>query len=386
MTGAGLPGGWSLPLLDQIARVTSGKRLPKGRSVTALPTPHPYIRVTDMRMGKVDLTNIHYVPEDVAPKIARYTVDAGDLYISCAGTLGIVGMVPSVLSGANLTENANRISCIQINPHYLLHVLMSEMIQAHIRNIQTVGAQPKLALGRIRSFAIPCPDNPNEQEAIAEALSDADALIDGLERLIAKKRLIKQGAMQDLLTTKRRLPGFSGEWIATQLSEHTTHGAGNSSLIKGTLQASGKTGSFPAFTASGPDLMLDFYEQDGDAIVVSAVGSRCGKSFRARGRWTAIANTHVVRCKATLDPDFAFLFLNEEDFWVKGGTGQPFVLVRRTFERNFKLPGLEEQRAIAEVFADMDAEIQALETRLEKARQVKEGMMQNLLTGRIRLV
>jgi type I restriction enzyme S subunit len=339
-----------------------------------------------MRMGKVDLTNIHYVPEDVAPKIARYTVDAGDLYISCAGTLGIVGMVPSVLSGANLTENANRISCIQINPHYLLHVLMSEMIQAHIRNIQTVGAQPKLALGRIRSFAIPCPDNPNEQEAIAEALSDADALIDGLERLIAKKRLIKQGAMQDLLTTKRRLPGFSGEWIATQLSEHTTHGAGNSSLIKGTLQASGKTGSFPAFTASGPDLMLDFYEQDGDAIVVSAVGSRCGKSFRARGRWTAIANTHVVRCKATLDPDFAFLFLNEEDFWVKGGTGQPFVLVRRTFERNFKLPGLEEQRAIAEVFADMDAEIQALETRLEKARQVKEGMMQNLLTGRIRLV
>ncbi|MEY8837623.1 restriction endonuclease subunit S, partial [Cribrihabitans sp. XS_ASV171] len=212
MTGAGLPDGWSLPLLDQIARVTSGKRLPKGQSVTALPTPHPYIRVTDMRMGKVDLMNIHYVPEDVAPKIARYTVDAGDLYISCAGTLGIVGMVPSVLSGANLTENANRISCIQINPHYLLHVLMSEMIQAHIRNIQTVGAQPKLALGRIRSFAIPCPDNPNEQEAIAEALSDADALIEGLERLIAKKRLIKQGAMQDLLTAKRRLPGFSGEW------------------------------------------------------------------------------------------------------------------------------------------------------------------------------
>jgi type I restriction enzyme S subunit len=139
-------------------------------------------------------------------------------------------------------------------------------------------------------------------------------------------------------------------------------------------------------TASGPDLMLDFFEQDGDAIIISAVGSRCGKSFRARGKWSAIANTHVLRCREGLDVDFAFIFMNDEDFWLKGGTGQPFVLVRRTLERPLLLPPVNEQQAIASVLRDMDAEIQTLESRLAKARAVKEGMMQNLLTGRVRLV
>ena len=78
--------------------------------------------------------------------------------------------------------------------------------------------------------------------------------------------------------------------------------------------------------------------------------------------------------------------MNDEDFWLKGGTGQPFVLVRRTLERPLLLPPVNEQQAIASVLRDMDAEIQTLESRLAKARAVKEGMMQNLLTGRVRLV
>lgn len=116
-------------------------------------------------------------------------------------------------------------------------------------------------------------------------------MVAGLERVIAKKRLIKQGAMQDLLTARRRLPGFSGEWAKVQLKDDTSHGSGNSGLIKGTLQRSGRVGDYPAFTAFGPDLMLDFFEQEGDAIIISAVGSRCGKAFRAKGKWSAIANT-----------------------------------------------------------------------------------------------
>ncbi|SDG19623.1 restriction endonuclease subunit S [Rhodobacter capsulatus] len=386
MSKGTLPEGWSLKRLDELARVTSGKRLPKGRRLSTAQTDHPYIRVTDMFMGGVDTSGIQYVPDDVFPEIAQFTVAAGDIFISCAGTLGLVGIVPESLHGANLTENANRIWSIQCDRRFLLSVLMSDRIQSVIQNIQTVGAQPKLALGRIRSFEILCPDNLPEQQAIAAALSDADGVVAGLERVIAKKRLIKQGAMQDLLTARRRLPGFSGEWAKVQLKDYTSHGSGNSGLIKGTLQRSGRVGDYPAFTASGPDLMLDFFEQEGDAIIISAVGSRCGKAFRAKGKWSAIANTHVLRCREGLDVDFAFIFMNDEDFWLKGGTGQPFVLVRRTLERPLLLPPVNEQQAIASVLRDMGAEIQNLESRLTKARAVKEGMMQNLLTGRVRLV
>lgn len=397
MTATGLPEGWSLPRLDQIARVTSGKRLPKGQSVTALATPHPYIRVTDMRMGKVDLSNIHYVPEDVAPTISRYTVDAGDLYISCAGTLGIVGLVPEVLHGANLTENANRVSGIHINPHYLLHVLMSEMIQGHIQNIQTVGAQPKLALGRIRSFEIPCPDDPKEQEAIAEALSDADALIEGLERLIAKKRLIKQGAMQDLLTAKRRLPEFSGEWSMRKFGEIA--GIRNQKIqTLGDLRAEkcieleqieGETGRLRFWTTAADRTTTKYLFAPGD-VLFGRLRPYLRKYFLAVRE--GVCSTEIWPLMALgVTSNFLYHVVQSDPFVAAAcesyGTHMPRADWGKllTFELNVPEDSTK-QDAIGSVLVDMDAEVQALETRLGKARQVKEGMMQNLLTGRIRLV
>jgi type I restriction enzyme S subunit len=395
MIEAGLPVGWSLPRLDQIARVTSGKRLPKGRGVTALPTPHPYIRVTDMRMGKVDLSNVHYVPEDVAPKIARYTVDAGDIYISCAGTLGIVGLVPEVLNGANLTENANRISGIQIDRHYLLHVLMSEAIQGHIQNIQTVGAQPKLALGRIRSFAIPCPDDRKEQEAIAEALSDADALIEGLERLIAKKRLIKQGAMQDLLTAKRRLPGFSGEWSVSQVGSKVRMQVGFPFPSAGFSKREAGPRLIRNRDLRSDSDQVFFSGEYSDAYLVKpgevliGMDGDFAPTIWKGGR--ALLNQRVGRLSPLGDNQIAFFHycLQAELSRIEAATSGTTVkhLSHRDVDKiEIPIPDPDEQGAIAGALLDMDAEIQALETRLEKARQVKEGMMQNLLTGRIRLV
>lgn len=194
-----IPEDWDVKTIDQIGFVTSGKRLPLGSSLVEHPTPHPYVRVTDMRLGTVSLAEIKFVPESVFPAIKRYRIYCDDIFISVAGSLGIVGKVPKELDGANLTENADRITKITCSQDYLLHVLMSPLIQNTIDSIQTVGAQPKLALTRIRKFAIPLPPLP-EQRAIAEALGDVDGLLGGLERLIAKKRDLKQAAMQQLLT------------------------------------------------------------------------------------------------------------------------------------------------------------------------------------------
>jgi type I restriction enzyme, S subunit len=381
-----IPEDWAVKSLDAMAFVTSGKRLPLGRSLTDHETPHPYIRVTDMRHGTVSLGDIKFVPRDAFPAIKRYRIFTDDIFISVAGTLGIVGKIPQELDGANLTENADRITNIACSRDYLLHVLMSPLTQNTIESLQTIGAQPKLALTRIRKFEIPLPPTKAEQEAVAEALSDADALIESLEQILAKKRQIKQGAMQELLTGKKRLPGFSGGWDVTTFGDLLRHHSGNSALIKGKLSNLPLAGYFDAYSASGQDVWHHGFENEGYALIVSAVGSRCGKTFKAHGKWSAIANTHVVwpdHCK--VDAGFLFLFLNNEDFWLKSGSGQPFVLFKQSFAQELRIPPVTEQTAIATVLSDMDAEIAALEVKLAKARSLKQGMMQELLTGRIRL-
>jgi type I restriction enzyme S subunit len=151
-------------------------------------------------------------------------------------------------------------------------------------------------------------------------------------------------------------------WAEASFSEIASHRSGNGKLIKGRLQAAPAEGLYCAFSASGQDVWRDDYEFEGDAIVVSAVGARCGKAFRASGRWSAIANTHVVRARPGIaDTDFLYLILNDENFWEKGGTAQPFVKVRATFERKLALPPLSEQRRIV-------AMLNAFEVRIRRAR------------------
>ena len=212
-----IPEDWELKAIKEFAAVKGGKRLPLGRSLTDKQTAHPYVRVTDMRQGGVDLHDIKYVPDDVFPAIRNYRISSSDLFISVAGTLGIVGKVPPELDGANLTENADKITNIGCDQDFLLYNLLSERIQGSIDSARTVGAQPKLALGRIENFKVALPPTSIEQRAIAGALSDVDALIGALDHLIAKKRDLKQAAMQQLLTGQTRLPGFHGEWENTTL-------------------------------------------------------------------------------------------------------------------------------------------------------------------------
>ena len=272
-----------------------------------------------------------------------------------------------------------------VEQDFLYHVL-TDLEPRWTKKGQT-GSQMNLNTGLIKGTKIAVPKDGVEQSAIATALSDVDALLAAQDALITKKRAIKQGAMQELLTGKRRLPGFDGEWEETNFTSITRQHSGNSALIKGRLPNEPLSGLFPAYSASGQDVWCSHFEHEGNALIVSAVGSRCGKAFLARGKWSAIANTHVIWPDETqADPGFVNCFLNNEDFWLKGGTGQPFVLVRLSLLQMVALPPLEEQKAIVRVLSDMDIEITALETKRDKTAQLKQGMMQELLTGRIRLV
>lgn len=197
--------GWVVKEVDEIAEVRSGKRLPLGNFLTHKETNHPYIRVTDMYYGGIRLNELMYVPNDIYPLIRNYRIFKEDIFISVAGTLGIVGKIPCELDGANLTENANRFTNIQCDRDYLLFVLSSPLIQNVIESEKTLGAQPKLALTRIRKFKIPLPIDNQEQTRIATILSGMDTEIAALEAKLAKYRHIKQGMMQNLLTGRIRL-------------------------------------------------------------------------------------------------------------------------------------------------------------------------------------
>ncbi|HEY1768690.1 MAG TPA: restriction endonuclease subunit S [Chthoniobacterales bacterium] len=137
------------------------------------------------------------------------------------------------------------------------------------------------------------------------------------------------------------------------------HHSGNSKLIKGKLHDAPADNLFPAFSATGQDVWRDAYDREGDAIIISAVGARCGKCFLARGRWSAIANTHVVwPDPEKADIKFLWYLLNDEQFWIRSGSAQPFVAVRKTFEKEIFVPPLREQQQIV-------AEIEKQFTRLE---------------------
>jgi type I restriction enzyme S subunit len=155
-------------------------------------------------------------------------------------------------------------------------------------------------------------------------------------------------------------------WVQTTLSELTHHKSGNSKLIKGKLPAEKSDRLFQGFSASGPDVWCPSFEHEGDAIIVSAVGARCGKAFRASGKWSAIANTHIVwPDHDVIDVDYLHRLLNDENFWIKGGSAQPFVKTTATFERPFLLPPLKEQRRIV-------AKIEALQERSGRAAKTLE--------------
>ena len=117
--------------------------------------------------------------------------------------------------------------------------------------------------------------------------------------------------------------------------------------IKNTASPIKKDGWFPTYSASGQDVWLPDYRFDMRGIVVSAVGARCGKAFKADGKWNICANTHALSVDESIaDRDYCWYLLNNEDWWIKGGTAQPFVKVKDSLKRDHSFPSLETQRII----------------------------------------
>ncbi|MBO8169195.1 MAG: restriction endonuclease subunit S [Thermoanaerobacteraceae bacterium] len=293
---------------------------------------------------------------------------------------------------------------------YIFYYFQSNMIKKQIS--ENIGATiNQITNKNLNSFLIAIPKDVEEQQAIAEALSDVDNLITSLEKLIDKKRKIKQGTMQELLTGKRRLPGFTGEWEKKVM--------GNIGVTYG-----GLTNKTKADFIDGNSLYIPFLNIMNNPVVdinsLECVRIDSDERQNKVEKGDLFFNTssetpeEIGMCAVLLD-DIKDLYLNSFCFGYrlnKASECDPLFLVyffRSEYGRQLfyslaqgstrynlskdsfnKLeilcPNFEEQNAIAQVLSEMDSEIEALENKLEKYKAIKQGMMQELLTGRIRLI
>jgi len=223
-----------------------------------------------------------------------------------------------------------------------------------------------------------------EQRAIAEALSDVDALLSGLDRLIAKKRDLKQAAMQQLLTGQTRLPGFHGEWEVKRLGDLCSLKSGTSI----TSERIDEHSPFPCFGGNGLRGFTAEHTHEGEYALIGRQGALCGNVVRAGGKFFASEHALVVTPKPrTLIDWLAYVLRRSNLNQYSESSAQPGLSAAKLLLLEIRSPpNLDEQTAIAQVLSDMDAELAALEARREKTRQLKQGMMQELLTGRTRLV
>lgn len=239
----------------------------------------------------------------------------------------------------------------------------------------------------IAEMLIPVP-SPEEQQKIAEALSDMDNLIAALEKLIEKKKAIKQGAMQELLTGEKRLPRFSGEWENKNLSEIADF---HDNLRVPVAESLRETGNTPYYGANGIQGYIKGFTHNGEFVLVAEDGASDLKNYPVRyvsGKIWVNNHAHVLQGKDLIaDTLFLSYLLSQYDFQsiLVGGTRAKLngSMIKKL---NLMLPDMDEQKAIASILSEMDAEITALEQKLAKCQKLKQGMMQQLLTGKIRLI
>jgi type I restriction enzyme S subunit len=271
-----------------------------------------------------------------------------------------------------------------ISASFILAILLSHRFTKYAESVSVRSGMPKINRAEMDDFEVAVPPLP-EQRAIADALNDVDRLLSWLDRLIAKKHDLKEATMQQLLTGQTRLPGFHGEWAVRQLGKICGR------ITTGKLDANAmvEDGDYPFFTCAKENYWIDRYAFDTEALLVSGNGANVGYVHYYKGKFNAYQRTYVIS-EFSADAIFLRLFLDRnlrDRIRVEVNAGNtPYITMGTLTEMEVVLPTLAEQAAIAAVLSDMDAEIAALEQRREKTRALKQAMMQELLTGKTRLV
>jgi len=343
------------------------------------------------------------------PLPSGYLLNEGDLIVAMTeqadGLLGSAALVPTAETYLH-NQRLGKVAMIApgVSLGFLYRVFNSKAYRAKVRDTAAGTKVKHTSPSKLLEISVPLPPTKAEQEAIAEALSDADTLIESLEQLVAKKRRLKQGAMQEVLTGKKRLPGFRGKWEVKRLGDVVDTDPEN---LEADTQPS-FTFNYIALEDVDSGTLCSYSEQ-----VFRNAPSRARRKLRKNDvlvstvrpnllshllfsidgdNWVCSTGFCVVRCKKGVShPGYLYFHMfagcaGRQIEALLTGSNYPAINSGDVRALQIPFPEYEGQTAIAAILSDMDAEIAALEAKLTKARQIKQGMMQELLTGRIRLV
>lgn len=397
-----VPEDWKILKIKDIGYLTSGE----SPSHFEFSTGHlPYFKVEQLN------NSVKYQIDTPYHTSSSKPIDMGSIIFPKRGAAISTNKFRLLAQPSLLDTNimALTVTNEQVHNEYLFYWF----IRKGLWQIADTTSVPQINNKHILPLQFPLPPFA-EQERIADALSDIDSFLTALEKQISKEKAIKQGTMQELLTGKRRLPGFSGEWETKKLEDYCSlitkqTGFDYSAYIKPALITRKMPNTFPMiqtinFRGRKFTFETDYYIPQSVAmqfpnivlnkkcVLFSIVGASVGNVGLYPGSITAFCGgaIGITRFRNEQDAEWVFNYMSSPDgqsqiqYVTKGGA-QATVTIADI--RNFKIPTPEkgERDAISGILENMDHEIEALEQKLEKYRQIKQGMMQQLLTGKIRL-
>ncbi|MEQ1534175.1 MAG: hypothetical protein HOP04_15575 [Methylophilaceae bacterium] len=394
-----IPEDWNVSKVEDVAKVVDSLHQTPSFSTEG----YPMVRVTDIKTGNLNLEMALKVSEPVFREfIKNYAPKKNDIVLSRVGSYGVSSFVetdePFCMGQNTVVIQPN------IPARYLYYVLNSRGTRQQIDDGSYGSGYKSLSLKNVKELLVPVPSLPTEQRAIATALSDVDALLAAQDKLIAKKRDIKQAAMQQLLTGKQRLPGFTGEWEVRLLGDVVEIVSGSTPKTNtpaywdGNIKwctptditgNSGKYLSETARTISALGLANCSARLLPQGALLLCSRATIGEVKIAVGEICTNQGFKSLICGKAVNNEFIYyLLLTMKPKMVEKAIGSTFLEIskRDTALLEVLLPEVEEQIAIATILSDMDADLAALEQQRDKTRALKQGMMQELLTGRIRLV
>ena len=377
MTEIGLiPEDWEVKRLGDIGQVVTGSTPPRNDSsnwggdfnwISAKDFNGKYISKTEEHITEVGKRFCRLLPEN-------------SVLVTCIASIGLNAISKKACA---TNQQINAVVCRVDSSEYLYYQICYRNGDLKLLAGQT--AVPIIGKKQFEDVLISLPPLP-EQKVIAEVLSDVDALIAAQEELIEKKRAIKQGAMQELLTGKKRLPGFGGEWRTLYLGSIADIRTGKRN---GDEQKT--DGIYPFFVRSQNIYSIDTYSYDGEAIVVPGEGGIGSIFHYINGKFDFHQRVYKVSdFPNNISCKYVYYYMKHffGTYALQNTVKATVDSLRLPTFQNFTIdlpPSIAEQKAIAEVLSDMDAEISELEAQKAKFESIKQGMMQELLTGKTRL-
>lgn len=392
-----IPEGWKVSTFGDEFEIQLGKML--DQKATAGDAHQPYLANINVRWGSFDLSNARTMSFSEKDK-KRFSLKRGDLLVCEGGEIGRCAIWQEELTPCYFQKALHRLRPLNknVDVHFTMHFLHEAFTSPRIKGLIGETSIAHFTRERFFSFPISKPALP-EQEAIAEVLECWDRGIRNLELKIVKKRRIKKGLMQRLLAGTLRLPGFGAECRISNSECRIPKGwkivkLGKISAIRKGQQLSRidqtETGEYPVLNGGIEPLgFTDSWNTEKNTITISEGGNSCGfVNFNTEKFWCGGHCYALEEDESKAAKPYLFQFLKHKQtpiMRLRVGSGLPNIQKKALEHFEVALPPLEEQRAIAEVLAAADGEIEALERKLALWKEQKKFLLQNLVTGTIRL-